>query len=356
MRTAGDLRPTSTIEIRDVRTGLRLRRLEGGGVPVGFVHVPTVTANKRHRFHGSSSWDNNNDDEDDIASLEEEEHRLISTCGPNTCLKLWSWNRNRCVANDDENENQNSDPRSTHDPIDETMPLHFPANESATGELMGREQYKTVLDGGRCIQQWFLDRFNTVLPIPAAAAARTRYHSNRQSDDSGSGGACVILVAVINEPSKDSFAVWKTSSPRERMVFRNTHPYEIQFSPDGSKIASVDDFNTVKVWRLSDGELLKTFSGGEDDDNRSQNYKSSNSNENRCSHCRIPVGNDNNTTSYDGEEEDSDEISVSYAEEDFSGSDDGGGLFPIHELVFSKDSSTVAVISRCYNEVHLFST
>jgi len=339
-----------------VRAGLRLRRLEGGGVPVGFVPVPPVAApkqhhnNKRNRFHGSSSWD---DDEDDIAATEVEEHRLISTCGPNTCLKLWSWNRTCCVASDDEHGNHDSNPMSSHGPIDEP----FTANERATGGLVGREQYKTVLGGGRCIQQWFLDRFNTVLPVPAHAV-RTQHHSSRQSDDSGGGGACEILVAVINEPSKDSFAVWKTSSPRERKVFRNTHPYEIRFSPDGSKIASVDDFNTVKVWRLSDGKLLKTFSGGEDDEIKKQNYKSSNICNNRCSKCRIPVGYEDNSNSipYDGEEEDSDETSVSYAEEDSSGSDDGGGLFPIHELVFSKDSSTVAVISRCYNEVHLFST
>mmetsp|Transcript_16213 Transcript_16213/g.33446 ORF Transcript_16213/g.33446 Transcript_16213/m.33446 type:complete len:80 (+) Transcript_16213:271-510(+) len=49
-----------------------------------------------------------------------------------------------------------------------------------------------------------------------------------------------------------------------------------------------------------------------------------------------------------------DDSSVSYTDFDFGES--GDGLLSIHELVFSKDSSTVAVISRFYNDLHLFST
>ena len=142
-----------------------------------------------------------------------------------------------------------------------------------------------------------------------------------------------MLVATINEPSKDSFSVWNTSSPHERKIFQNTSPYEIQFSPDGTKIASVDDFNTVKVWRISDGVLLKTFSGGSEYNGISKSY--------------------NDSIRFGLEETDLDESSVSYTDLDLDVGEDA--LFPIHELVFSEDSSTVAVISRSYNEVHLFS-
>jgi WD40 repeat protein len=392
MRNANDALPTSTIEIREVRTGLRLRRLEDGGVPIGFVpSLSPPSASKRlrqrqdHRFHDSTSlsWE----DHYEFVEEEEEEHRLISTCGPNTCLKLWSWNRTRFVISDDENEDENENydpnilnyPRSNHSPIDENTeqrvaaPMAATTNHNSNGRVVRTEQYKTVLDGGQCIQQRFLDRFNTVLPVPAAAAAATRTnhyskpeatettkHNNNKAASDDERAACEILVAVINEPSSDSFSVWNTSSPKDRRVFRNTSPYEIRFSPDGSKIASVDDFNTVKVWRISDGVLLKTFSGEEDDDeDNNRNNKNQNINSNRFCNChRIPVDYGNGSPQYEEEEEDSDETSVSYVEDDCGGSssDNGSGIFPIHELVFSKDSSTVAVISRCYNEVHLFST
>ncbi len=270
-RNAQNLQSASTmIEIRNARTGFLLHRLEGGGIPLGFVPSPTSL---------SSLGRNNN--------YLPEEHRLLATCGPNTSLKLWGW---KCRQFQENGENDN----------------------------------ETIVDGGRCIQQWFLDRFNTVSSVPTATTNRNKETGNIQPTN----GSCEMLVATMNEPSKDSFSVWNTSSPHKRKIFQNTSPYEIQFSPDGTKIASVDDFNTVKVWRISDGFLLKTFSGGAEDDAR---Y-----------HDSIRFG---------GEENYLDESSVSYTDSDF---DDA--LFPIHELVFSKDSSTVAVISRYFNEVHLFST
>ena len=262
---AQNLLPTPTmIEIRNAKTGSLLRRLEGGGIPLGF--VPSSTSLSTPGRNGKC-----------LAK----EHRLLATCGPNTCLKLWGWNCRQQKG--------------------------YKENES-----------ETIVDGGRCIQQWFLDRFNTVSSVLTATTNRKRVSGNIDS-------SCEMLVATINEPSKDSFSVWNTRSPHERKIFQNKSPYEIQFSPDGTKIASVDDFNTVKVWRISDGFLLKTFSGGAED------YVSYNDS------IRF--------------ENDLDESSVSYTESDFE-----DALFPIHELVFSKDSSTVAVISRYYNEVHLFST
>ena len=344
IRTADDVRPTSTIEIRDVRTGLRLRRLEKAGVPVGFLATPPSSpAQKRQRRH-HRFYDPYSRNDDDAIVSEEEEHRLISTCGPNTCLKLWSWNRQRCAINNNENEHN-------HSPIADA-PEHAVSGRANSPSVhsnhnrMGREQEKIALDGGRCLHQWFLDRFNTILPLPAATR-KTKYDDRNTERNNNynysDASACEILVAVINEPSMDSFTVWNTSSPKDRKVFDNTSPYEIRFSPDGSKVASVDDFNTVKVWRISDGVLLKTFAGG--DDNEVVRHK-------HHRYCNCKVGGRCSRTNFQYQEGENSDL----FEDDGSRSDDDGGLFPVHELVFSKDSSTVAVISRWYNEIHLFST
>jgi len=374
IRAFEDLRPTSTIEIRDIRTGLRLRSLEGAGVPVGFLASPPPSLSQKQKWNRNRHRLNDFSLEDDDTIAIEEEHRLISTCGPNTCLKLWSWNRTRCAVSGHENENY--DPnipnilRSHHGPSNENLehPVAVPAPADYNiNDREGIDQYKIALDSGQCIQQWFLGRFNTVLPM-SATITRTNYfnrktnkpdtteipkHNNKGSDDR----ACEILVAVINEPSKNSFAVWNTNSPKDRKVFRNSSPYEIRFSPDGSKIASVDNFNTVKVWRISDGVLLKTFSGRYDTEILRNKGNNNTSNRNRCRDCQINRDCGSTSTQDEGYEEvDSDETSESNVGDDCNGSNNGGGLFPIHELVFSKDSSTVAVISRFHNEVHLFST
>ena len=337
MTNAQDLLPSSTIEIREVKTGLRLRRLVGGGIPLGFVQSP-ISSERPYGFQ-KSSWEGNNK-----AADEEEEHRLLATCGPNTCLKLWSWNRKRCSSSCDiEKENMLDFSSSDRFPIHEIgepsidVPLPDVSNSNRDGRFETIEQNATAVGAGRCIQQWFLDRFNTVSPVQPLSSTLSQPKYRERAKSKNSNSACELLVAVINEPSKDSFSVWNTSSPTDRKIFKNTSPYEIRFSPDGTKIASVDDFNTVKVWRISDGVLLKTFSGEVED------YENSNH-----------FGND--IIRFVGAEEDLDESSVSYTDSDFGFNASEDALFPIHELVFSKDSSTVAVISRCYNEVHLFST
>lgn len=274
-RNEQNLLLSSTIEVRDVRTGTLLRRLESGGIPLGFL-PPSTSFPISGRHHK-------------VQTAPSQEHRLLATCGPNTCLKLWSWNYKNFKDNN---------------------------------------QTENVVNGGRCIQQWFLDRFNTVSSVPTTTNQNKASPSHEPTNRS-----CEMFVATINEPSKDSFSVWNTGSPHERKIFQNTSPYEIQFSPDGTKIASVDDFNTVKVWRISDGVLLKTFSGGSEYNGIPKSY--------------------NDSIRFGGEENDLDESSVSYTDLDLGIGEDA--LFPIHELVFSKDSSTVAVISRSYNEVHLFS-
>jgi WD40 repeat protein len=38
----------------------------------------------------------------------------------------------------------------------------------------------------------------------------------------------------------------------------------VAFSPDGSMIASGSDDNTIKLWRVSDGALLRTLEGHTD--------------------------------------------------------------------------------------------
>ncbi len=325
MRNAQDV---GTIEIREVRSGLLLRRIEGGGVPVGFLKFSPLVQKGQDTFH-ESIWGGR-----DATEVSEEEHQLITTCGPNSCLKLWSWNRTQCFTND-ETRNVNTIPGSLdhprgidhlpfHEMGDQSMTIAFPSHLNREDRDDAIEQYNTALDNERCIREWSLDRFNTVLPLPTNAC-QINHSKNYCDDEVTNNGFCEILVAGINEASKNSFCVWNTKSPNDRQIFCNTSPYEIQFSPDGTKIASVDDFNTVKVWRISDGKILKTFSGHD------ESYY-------------------NDSIRFDDE----DDSSVSYTDYDFGESEDG--LFPIHELVFSKDSSTVAVISRFYNEVHLFST
>jgi len=295
---------TETIQIWDVRTGVRLRRMVGGGVPVGFLPPQTLLRQPSERVQQDEYCEYKDQTERMPITAE---HRLISSCGPSKCLKLWSWNRTRR----DDIEDARHGTRTTRQfgSTNEDQDVFRPGPKT------------TFLDHGRCIQRWFLDRFNTVVPVPASAfAAGSNHHGtiHKAGDSNGPSteeGCCELLVATIDGPN--SFAVWNTGQPRESRTFYNTNPYEIRFSPDGRKVASVDDFNKVKVWRTSDGVLLQSFSG----DAR-----------NRGRHPETSRG------------------------EGSGGGGGGGGLFPIHELAFSKDSSTVAVISRCYNEVHLFST
>ena len=109
-------------------------------------------------------------DDDDNGAYEE--HRLISMCGPA------SWNCNSCDDNDDQDQDQdqnidddnNATTSSNHVGANTgqirtdvptvivtltAIPNHGAANSSRTDD-------KNILDGGRCIKRWFLDRFNAV--------------------------------------------------------------------------------------------------------------------------------------------------------------------------------------------------
>jgi WD40 repeat protein len=98
-----------------------------------------------------------------------------------------------------------------------------------------------------------------------------------------------VWTMQTNDPSN--------SSPSRE--FENIHPHEIAFSPNGRRVASVDDFRAVKIWSVEDGSLLSTL-------------------------------------------EDSKVFSFHF--------------FSYHGITFSPDSKTIAVVSRNHNLVRLFQT
>jgi len=83
-----------------------------------------------------------------------------------------------------------------------------------------------------------------------------------------------FMVASVYRP--DSFHLWISAFPNnkrrrkeyfdqtllergvEHRRFSNAYPHELAFSTDGSKVASVDDFRSIKIWRTRDGKLLST--------------------------------------------------------------------------------------------------
>jgi WD40 repeat protein len=110
-------------------------------------------------------------------------------------------------------------------------------------------------------------------------------------------------VQVASVHGEDhAFRVWntQTSNPSSQTrQFDNIHPHEITFSPNGQKVASVDDFRAVKIWSVEDGSLLSTL-------------------------------------------EDSKVLSFH--------------IFSYHGITFSPDSNIIAVVSRNKNLVRLFHT
>lgn len=80
--------------------------------------------------------------------------------------------------------------------------------------------------------------------------------------ESNNGG---FVAASVYQP--ESFNIWSATSECKRRRtnniqsrrFLNAYPHEIAFSEDGSKVASVDDFQSIKIWRVQDGKLLSTF-------------------------------------------------------------------------------------------------
>jgi WD40 repeat protein len=169
------------------------------------------------------------------------------------------------------------------------------AGESLKLWSLGGAKSGTKGSSSQCLQRLFLDGYTTVMPVPLSSSDRD--NTNTVAD---------IMVASID--GSDSFTVWNTGgddNPKSYNTFQNASPYEIKFATNCSKVASVDNFTQVKVWHVQSGKLLKTFV--QDSGNKTTTAG-------RCH-----------------------------------------GGFPIHEIAFCQDS-TVAVVSRFYNEVHLFST
>jgi WD40 repeat protein len=282
-----------TIYLWSTDTGLQMRRLENAGMPVSFLHSSSQLADSPT------------------------EHRLLSTCAGES-LKLWSLGG-------------------------------------------GKKKRGSGPERAQCLQRLFLEGYSTVMPVPTDLLSNDgdgldlSIHSINTVND--------IMVASID--GEDSFCVWntgghdcecvrnpkncscsdmdesmsslgsnssgrsKSSCKRIQHSFQNTSPYEIRFSNNCTKVASVDNFNRVKVWNVQSGRLLKTFV--------QQDSSSS------LSSSRHTAG--------------VDLLSNCSSSEHSPGSRGQGlpGGFPIHELAFCQDN-TVAVVSRFYNEIHLFST
>lgn len=148
------------------------------------------------------------------------------------------------------------------------------------------------LETGRCIQKWEGKAYNTVRicshdHVMGAGTIKEEKES---------------FLQIASIETQKTFSVWKASfdsstsavaltSSRRFKRFENLSPYEIRFSSNGKKVASVDDFKAVKVWNTNNGTLVSSF-------------------------------------------------------EDAS-------LFPIHEIAFAKNR-TVAAVSRYHNAIHLF--
>jgi WD40 repeat protein len=263
-----------TIYLWSVATGLKIRRLENGGMPIGFV-----------RSMGESTF-----------TLPE--HRLLTTCA-GECLKLWSLNGKTNHSHNNSNNNNISSTSST------------------------------------CLQRFFLDGYTTVMPIPTPTV--TNMDKKNKSTNNNIHTEIDIMVASID--GNDSFTVWNTgrtdnnnnnSSNKKNgyKVFANASPYEIKFTTNCTKVASVDNFTQVKVWDVQSGKLLKSF---------------------------VQENNNINNSDGGGISRSSVQSSTSLSSSSSSPSRRCHGGFPIHELAFCQDS-TVAVVSRFHNEILLFST
>ena len=299
-----------TIYLWSVATGLQLRRLDQAGMPISFLQSSPLTAANS-------------------------EHRLLSTCAGES-LKLWS----------------------------------LGSSSSGSGNKKNKRRQKA-----QCLQRLYLDGYSTVMPVPTMDCSTTVSSDDDDLDNSNhslsvrsssSTTTNDIMVATID--GQDSFSVWNTgghdcdcvrnpknctchdledslsslsshdsgssrssSCKRVQHSFQNTSPYEIRFSNNCSKVASVDNFNRVKVWNVQSGKLLKTFVQQQQP-------------EGSLSSSRHTAG--------------VDLLSNSDESSEHGTSSRGQGLpggFPIHELAFCQDSA-VAVVSRFYNEIHLFST
>jgi WD40 repeat protein len=318
--------PSETISIWDVSTGQLLRAIRGGGMPVSFIDSSAILP-----CPSSSSWSS------------QKSVKLVSTSSDD-CLKMWNLNH------------------TIHDSTNNSTSI-----SSNSLLRLSRERERSPDNNGRCVRRWFLGSYNTVMPCP-------------KPDDCEN-----IIVASIDEKAPNSFSIWNTADPTNRRSFKNISPYEIRISSNGTKVASVDDFCTVKVWRISDGRLLSTFDGfGWGVGTRSDGIISASSSrqsdllEPVDSEVDVDVGatsatsgwfnrlsslssldgdgdgdDDNNSTSDD----DSDDGSITSRSDEFCSPALGPACISggIHEIAFAKDD-TVAVISRHFNEIYLFST
>ncbi|KAG7336883.1 WD repeat-containing protein [Nitzschia inconspicua] len=348
--------PPETIYLWSVATGMNLRRIENGGMPIGFLTTITTIPNNNHN-------NNNNDDHYHQHDHHHHQHqdRLLSTCAGES-LKLWSLSR----QNNSTNNNQNNSTNNNHN------------------------NNQTIISS-KCLQRLFLDGYTTVMPIPIPSSHHHHHHQNNSNNSNNninnttSSTVADIMVASID--GSDSFTVWNTGGgdpshslhsqqqrhdddhhhtttvdnhhhqqhhhhdrqckykchPMIYHTFPNTSPYEIKFTTNCTKVASVDNFTQVKVWNVQTGKLLKTFV--QQQQQQQDNYNHHNSSNGKVSSSSTNINTTTTTTT-----------TPSLSTTVVGGRRcHGSGGFPIHEIAFCQDS-TVAVVSRFYNEIHLFST
>mmetsp|Transcript_18029 Transcript_18029/g.39325 ORF Transcript_18029/g.39325 Transcript_18029/m.39325 type:complete len:239 (-) Transcript_18029:435-1151(-) len=146
------------------------------------------------------------------------EHRQFSSCDSTRCLKLWSWNNRTCYYNTGVgSENDTTDRRGR---IDENVEQASASISAPSGHKNAKTKSNTFLDKGRCIQQWLLNPFNTVLPVPTSTMVAGVRNRSKSRDHETNEDGCELLVASINGPN--SFMVWNTGEPQDYRTFCNT--------------------------------------------------------------------------------------------------------------------------------------
>jgi len=74
-------------------------------------------------------------------------------------------------------------------------------------------------------------------------------------------GEFIFSSAGYNPGSSGGVKVWDLASPKEPLIFKGhtKNVHEVAFSPDGSRVASVAEDHTLKIWSSTTGEEQLSF-------------------------------------------------------------------------------------------------
>jgi len=220
------------------------------------------------------------------------DHYVVATCGTK-CLKVWELSTGRCCQRWGNGKSYNAI-RIQHrqqDQEDFDRDNNMRKNRGATDVPLSLSIQIASIESQEGFNVW------------TASLGRTT-----STNSSNSGTTLQARPRSNSQSSHQHPAI---------MRFGNLCPYEIRLSSNGNKVASVDDFKSVKVWNTTASTTTTAPA--------------------RAPRC---IGDKKSSSSSS-----SDSALSSYFEEE--------GLFPIHDLAFAADH-TLAVVSRYYNAIHLF--